>query len=56
MGWYKSLQICKINTKRLNLKKRVKYFNSDIDKFYHGKYDVIVSNPPYISRFDLKWS
>ena len=49
-----ALQICKINTKRLNLKKRVKYFNSDIDKFYHGKYDVIVSNPPYISRFDLK--
>ena len=50
----KALQICKFNTKKLNLIKRVKYFHSDIDKFNHGKYDLIVSNPPYISHFDLK--
>ena len=49
-----ALRVCKFNTKKLNLKKRVKYFNSDIDKFHHGKYDIVVSNPPYISRFDLR--
>ena len=49
-----ALRICKINAKKLNLKKRVKFINSDIDKYNVGKYDVIVSNPPYINRFELK--
>ena len=49
-----ALHICKINAKKLNLNKRVKFINSDIDKYNVGKYDIIVSNPPYINRFDLK--
>ena len=32
---------------------RLKLFKSDIDKFDIGKYDLIVSNPPYICRSDL---
>jgi len=34
---------------------RVKFYNSDIDKFFLGKYDLILSNPPYIKKFDLKY-
>ena len=49
----KALEVCKINSKRLNLSSRLKLFKSDIDKFDIGKYDLIVSNPPYICRSDL---
>ncbi len=51
----KSLEISKINAKNLNLDTRVKLFKSDIDKFAKGKYDLIVSNPPYIKSCDLKY-
>ena len=50
-----SLDICKMNAKKLLLERRVKFFKSDVDKFAIGKYDLIVSNPPYISRCDLKY-
>ena len=43
-----SLDICKMNAKKLLLDRRVKFFKSDVDKFAIGKYDLIVSNPPYI--------
>ena len=29
------------------------FFNSDIDNFCRGKYDLIVSNPPYIKYFAI---
>ena len=51
----KSLDICKINAKNLNLEKRIEFYKSDIDKFDKGKYDLIVSNPPYIKSCDLKY-
>ena len=50
----RALDVCKINLKRLNLSKRVKLFKTDIDKFDLGKYDLIISNPPYVSKSDLK--
>ena len=50
-----SLYICKKNAKKLLLDERVKFFKSDVDKFALGKYDLIVSNPPYIKRSDLKY-
>ncbi len=50
-----SLDICKINAKKLLVDGRVKLFKSDVDKFAQGKYDLIVSNPPYIKRCDLKY-
>ena len=49
----KALEVCKINSKRLGLSSRLKLFKSDIDKFDIGKYDLVVSNPPYICRSDL---
>jgi release factor glutamine methyltransferase len=51
----KSLEISKINAKNLNVESRVKFYKSDIDKFAKGKYDLIVSNPPYIKSCDLKY-
>ena len=50
-----SLDICKINAKKLLVDGRVKLFKSDVDKFAQGKYDLVVSNPPYIKRCDLKY-
>ena len=50
----KSLSICRINSHKLGLKKRVKLFKSNIDNFQYGKYDLIISNPPYIKKYDLK--
>ena len=39
---------------KLGIENRVKFVKSDIDNFRLGKYDLIVSNPPYIKRSDLK--
>jgi len=50
-----ALKVCKINACKLGLKTRLKLFNSDIDKFKLGKYDLIISNPPYIKNSDLRY-
>ena len=50
-----ALRVCNINAYRLAVKNRVKLFKSDIDKFSKGKYDLIISNPPYIKKLDLKY-
>ena len=50
----KTLDICMINAKKLYLTDRIRLFKSDVDNFNYGKYDLIVSNPPYIKKFDLK--
>ena len=51
----KTIEICKINCENLGLSSRVKLFKTDIDNFRYGKYDLIISNPPYIKKFDLKY-
>ena len=51
----KALKVARFNAKLQHLKNRVKFYNSDIDKFFFGKYDLILSNPPYIKNFDLKY-
>ena len=51
----KCLNISKINAKKLKVSSRVKFFKTDVDKFAQGKYDLIVSNPPYIKKLDLKY-
>ena len=51
----KSLEICKINSDNLEVFNRLRLFKSDIDNFRYGKYDLIISNPPYIKKFDLKY-
>tara|TARA_B100001250_G_scaffold396575_1_gene402708 strand:+ start:552 stop:1394 length:843 start_codon:yes stop_codon:yes gene_type:complete len=49
------LNISKINAINLKVDSRAKFFKSDVDKFVQGKYDLIVSNPPYINKLDLKY-
>ena len=51
----RSINISKFNAKQLNLTNRVKFFHSSIDNFNNGKYDIIVSNPPYIEQLSLKY-
>ena len=51
----KSINISKFNAKQLNLTNRVKFFHSSVDNFKIGKYDLIVSNPPYIKLLNLKY-
>ena len=50
----KSLEIARINAKMHHLKNKIKFINIDVDKFNLNKYDLIVSNPPYIKASDLK--
>ncbi len=51
----KALNVARFNAKLQHLSNRVKFYNSDIDKFFIGKYDLILSNPPYIKNFELKY-
>ena len=48
------LKISKINAINLNVNSRLKLYKTDVDKFFLGKYDLIVSNPPYINRHCIK--
>ncbi len=48
------INICKINAIKLSVQNRLKLFKTDIDNFNLGKYDLIISNPPYIKKLDLK--
>ena len=51
----KSINVSKFNAKKLNLVNRIKFFHSSVDNFTAGKYDLIVSNPPYIELLSLKY-
>ena len=49
----KALKVAKTNAKIHHLENKIKFINIDIDKFNYNKYDLILSNPPYISNIDL---
>ncbi len=51
----KCIELSKLNAQNLDVTNRVKFFKSDIDNFFYGKYDLIISNPPYIKKLDLKY-
>lgn len=48
----KAIENSMLNAKKLLLDKRVKLIKSDIDNFNNGKYDVIITNPPYINKIE----
>ena len=47
------IEICRYNAKKLGVNNRIKLLKSDVDNLIFHKYDLIVSNPPYIKKFDL---
>ena len=49
------LNISKLNAIKLKVSSKLKLYKSNVDKFALGKYDLIVSNPPYIKKLDLKY-
>ena len=50
----KAIQMAEANSENLQLFYRSKFKVIDVDKFNIGKYDLIVSNPPYIPSRDIK--
>tara|TARA_B100000767_G_scaffold4734_1_gene4458 strand:- start:1825 stop:2667 length:843 start_codon:yes stop_codon:yes gene_type:complete len=51
----KSINVSKFNAKKLHLTNRAKFIHSSVDNFNLGKYDLIVSNPPYIELLNLQY-
>jgi len=47
------IEICRYNAKKLGVSNRIKLFKSDVDNLIFRKYDLIISNPPYIKKVDL---
>jgi len=50
----RAIRIAKINSKNLNLTNRAKFKNFDLDKYEMAKFDLIVSNPPYIPSQEIR--
>lgn len=51
----KCLDLSKKNALGIEVHNRVKFIKSDVDNFNYGKYDLIISNPPYIKQVDFKY-
>ncbi|MEA3158985.1 MAG: ribosomal protein glutamine methyltransferase [Gammaproteobacteria bacterium] len=50
-----ALQVCRRNVRRLGLGKRVSVLRSDYFSAVAGRrYDIIVSNPPYVGRAEMR--
>ena len=49
----KAVLNAKINLNRFNLKNRVKLLNQSVDQVLNKKFDLIVSNPPYIVKREI---
>ncbi len=46
--------MAKKNADRYNLSERIKFLNSSFENIFSKKFDLIVSNPPYIDSRDIK--
>ena len=50
----KAVEVAKKNSNNHGLNKKTKFFIRSIDNIYNYKFDLIVSNPPYIKTSDIK--
>ena len=51
----KCIDISRKNAINLNLDNRIKFYKCNVDNFNLGKYDLIISNPPYIKKSFLRY-
>ena len=52
----KALEIAQKNAKKQQVDKQIKFIKSDLfEKIKGNKFDIIVSNPPYIKKEDIKY-
>ena len=49
----KALKVAKLNAEMHHVLKKIKFLNIDVDKYFPNKYDLIVSNPPYIKDIEI---
>ena len=49
----KAIKVAKTNAKLHHLGNKIEFINIDIDKYTSNKYDLILSNPPYIQNVSL---
>ena len=47
-----AIKTAKTNAKIQQVYNRIKFINTDVDKLYYNKYDLIISNPPYINKIE----
>jgi len=50
----KAIDVAKKNSNNLKLNKRAKFFSRSLEDIYGYKFDLVVSNPPYIRTCDIK--
>ena len=49
----KAIKVAKKNAEIHQVGKKVNFLNIDVDKYFSNKYDIIISNPPYITNSEL---
>ena len=50
----KAIAVAKKNANKFKLSDRIKFLNKPFEDLFDRKFDLIVSNPPYIKRSDIK--
>ena len=50
----RALRIAKKNSEKHTMQSRIKFLNKSLDSKFYQKFDLIVSNPPYIKSSEIK--
>ena len=50
----RALRIAKKNSEKHTMQNRIKFLNKSLDSKFYQKFDLIVSNPPYIKSSEIK--